>query len=263
MGDKAVALVTGSGAGIGRGIAIRLASDGYAVILNSRSADPDKPDEGAYEVKSTIEKTGGEAEVCRGDVSVEADRRRMIDFAGETFGRLDLLVNNAGVAPKERLDILEASEESFERVLSINLQGPYFLTQLAARRMIEWKQAGVVETPRICFVSSISAYMSSPNRGEYCVSKAGLSMGAKLFAHRLAEEGIPVVEICPGIIETRMTAGVKEKYDSVIAGGLVPARRWGQPEDIASVVSAFARGDLDFCTGSMIEAGGGIGIQRL
>ncbi len=263
MGEKPVALVTGSGAGIGRGIAIRLATDGYAVILNSRSADPSVTDAGAYEVKATIEAEGGVAEVCRGDVSSGDDRRRLVDFADEKFGRLDLLVNNAGVAPKERLDILEASEESFDRVLNINLKGPYFLTQLAVNKMLEYQAAGTVETPRVVFVSSISAYMSSPSRGEYCVSKAGLSMGAKLFAHRLAEESVPVIEVCPGIIETNMTAGVKDKYDSVIADGLVPARRWGRPEDIASVVSAFGRGDLDFCNGSLIEVGGGIGIQRL
>jgi len=205
-----VALVTGSGRGIGRGIAIRLATEGYAVVLNSRSADPAESETGAYEVKRTIEAAGGRAEVCRADISVRGDRATLIDFAAKAFGRLDLLVNNAGVAPRERKDLLEADEADFDYLLGINLKGPYFLTQLAARRMIEWKRAGVVPTPRIAFISSISAYTSSPSRGEYCVSKAGLSMAAKLYAHRLGQHGIPVIEICPGVIETDMTSGVKD-----------------------------------------------------
>jgi 3-oxoacyl-[acyl-carrier protein] reductase len=164
-----VALVTGSGRGIGRGVAMRLATEGYVVVLNSRSADPTETATGAYEVKRTIEAAGGRAEVCHADISVREDRAMLIDFVAETFGRLDLLVNNAGVAPRERKDLLEADEEAFDWLLGINLKGPYFLTQLAARKMIEWKQAGVVTTPRIAFISSISAYTSSPSRGEYCV----------------------------------------------------------------------------------------------
>ena len=184
-------------------------------------------------------------------------------FVVEELGRLDLLVNNAGVAPKERTDILKADEESFDRVMSINLKGPYFLTKLAADRMIQWKRADKVRHPRIVFITSISAYASSPSRGEYCVSKAGLSMAAKLYADRLAEFGIPVLEIRPGIIRTPMTSGVKDKYDKLIEEGLLPIKRWGEPEDVARVVSAFARGDLDYCTGQAIEVGGGFGIRRL
>ena len=179
------------------------------------------------------------------------------------FGRIDLLVNNAGVAPKQRLDILEATEESYDRVLSINLRGPYFLTQLVANRMIALKQAGKAQTPRILFITSISAYTSSPSRGEYCVSKAGLAMAAKLYADRLGEYGIPVLAISPGIIETPMTSAVKAKYDKLIAEGLLINKRWGQPEDIAAAVSAFARGDLDYSTGECIEVGGGFGVRRL
>lgn len=261
--DDRVALVTGAGQGIGRGIALQLAKDGLCVVIDDIVAEPSNMQSGAYEVKKTIEAAGGRAEVYRADVASAADRKAMMDFIAERFGRLDLLVNNAGVAPKERTDILEATEESFERVMSVNLQGPYFLTQLVANRMIEWKKAGKVERPRIAFITSISAYTSSPNRGEYCVSKAGLSMTARLYADRLAEFDIPVMEVRPGIIQTPMTSAVKDKYDKLIAEGLLPTRRWGQPEDVARVVSAFARGDLDYCTGQAIEVGGGFGIRRL
>lgn len=263
VSEKPVALVTGSGRGIGRGIAIALAADGYAVALNSVSADPSQTEDGAYEVKATIEKAGGHAEVIRADVGSPEDRARVVEFIEGTFGRLDLLVNNAGVAPKERLDLLEATEESFERLMRINLQGPYFLTQQLANRMIAWKNDGTIPAARIIFVTSISAYTTSTMRGEYCVSKAGLSMGAQLFADRLAVEGIPVIELRPGIIQTRMTSGVASKYDTLIADGLVPARRWGQPEDIARVCSAIGRGDLDYCTGVAFDVSGGFNLHRL
>lgn len=263
VSTRPVALVTGSGLGIGRGIALGLARDGYRVVLNSRSADPAVSDSGCYEVKATIEGAGGAAEVFRGDVGAEADRRAMIDFVAERCGRLDLLVNNAGVAPSERKDILEADAESFDRLIGINLRGPYFLTQLAARRMIDWQRGGAVATPRIVFITSISAYTASVSRGDYCISKAGLSMAAKLWADRLAEFGIPVLEVRPGIIETPMTSGVKEKYERLIAEGLQPTRRLGRPEDVARAVCAIARGDFDFSTGEAIEVGGGFGLRRL
>ena len=258
-----VALVTGAGQGIGRGIALRLAREGYRLVLNDVVADESNTERGAYEVKRTIETAGGRAEVFRADVAEAGERTAMAGFVDDCLGRLDLLVNNAGVAPKERRDILEATEESFERLMAINLQGPYFLTQLMAKRMIQWKEQGVVEAPRIVFITSISAYTSSPGRGEYCVSKAGLSMAATLYADRLAEHGIPVLEIAPGIIETPMTAVVKEKYDKLIAGGLLPTERWGTPEDIAKVIAAFAQGHLDYSTGQRIEVGGGFGMLRL
>ncbi len=260
---KRVALVTGAGQGIGRGVALRLAADGFHVIINDIVADETSTDQGAYEVKNTIEAAGGAADVLRADIASKTDRASMVDAIAQDHGRIDLLVNNAGVAPKERKDVLEATEESFERLISINLQGPYFLTQLVANRMIEWQQAGVIKTPRIVFVSSISAYTSSPSRGEYCVSKAGLSMAAKLYADRLGEFGIPVLEIAPGIIETPMTSVVKDKYDKLIAEGLLVTPRWGQPDDVAKVVASFADGNLDYSTGQAIEVGGAFGLQRL
>lgn len=263
MSGQPVALVTGAGQGIGRGVAIRMAGDGHAVVINDVVADPANTFQGAYEVKRTIESAGGRAEVCRADIASAADRQAMLDFIEQQFGRLDLLVNNAGVAPKQRVDVLQAGEESFDRLISINLKGPYFLTQLAANRMIAWKQAGRIAAPRIAFITSISAYTSSPARGEYCVSKAGLSMAARLYADRLGEYGIPVIEIRPGIIETPMTSVVKEKYDKLIADGLLVNRRWGRPEDVAAVISAFARGDLDYSTGESIEVSGGFNLRRL
>ncbi len=263
MYEQPVALVTGAGQGIGRGIALRLARDGFAVAINDVVADPKDTSKGAYEVKQAIEQAGGQAEVFQADISSSEQRQAMVAAIDQRWGRIDLLVNNAGVAPKVRLDILESNEESFERLIHINLQGPYFLTQLVANKMIAWKQAGKVPAPRILFITSISAYTSSPSRGEYCVSKAGLSMVAKLYAHRLGEYGIPVIQVCPGIIMTPMTAGVKEKYDKLIAEGLLINKRWGQPEDVAGVVSAFAQGYLDYSTGESIEVGGGFGMRRL
>ena len=261
--SKPVALITGAGQGIGRGIALRLAQDGFAVVINDVVGDPADTSKGPYEVKKTIESAGGEAEVFKADISSASDRAAMLDALDKRFGRLDLLVNNAGVACKERRDILEATEESFDRLMTINMKGPYFLTQLAANKMIEYKKAGRIETGRIAFVTSISAYTSSTFRGEYCVSKAGLAMGATLFADRLAEFDIPVIQIAPGIIETPMTSVVKAKYDKMIANGLLPTKRWGQPDDIAKVVSAFAQGLLDYSTGTVIEVGGGFGLKRL
>lgn len=261
--DKRVALVTGSGAGIGRGIGLQLAADGYHVFLNSRSADPSVTDKGAYEGLARITEAGGSGDVIRADVSSAEDRGRMIETIAEKCGRLDLLVNNAGVAPNVRADILEAGEESFDRLININVKGPYFLTQLAAQRMIEWKRAGVIPTGRIVFVTSISAFTSSVNRGDYCISKAALSMASALFADRLGEYDIPVVELRPGVIATDMTAGVKEKYDALIADGIFPQKRWGQPEDIARAVSAVGRGDFDYSTGTAIDISGGFNLHRL
>lgn len=260
---KPVALVTGAGQGIGRGIAMRLAKEGFAVVINDVVADPKNTQQGAYEVRKTIKRDGGRAEVFRADISSSDERKALMDYVDKTFGRLDLLVNNAGVAPKERRDLLVATEESFDRLISINLKGPYFLTQLAANRMIAYKEKGKVKAPRIVFITSISAYTSSPARGEYCVSKAGLAMAASLYADRLGEFGIPVLQLAPGIIMTPMTSVVKEKYDKMIAEGLLVNKRWGQPEDVAGVVSAFAHGYLDYSTGTCIEVGGGFGIRRL
>jgi 3-oxoacyl-[acyl-carrier protein] reductase len=259
-----VALVTGSARGIGRAIAIQLAKEGYDIVVNGASpVDPSNTESGAYEVAKRISEVGRRAEVIRADVGSGADRGALMARIEKTFGRLDLLVNNAGIAPRERNDILEATEESFELLMRVNLQGPYFLTQRAAKWMIALQEQGIVKTPRIAFVGSISSYASSINRGEYCISKAGISMASMLFAHRLGEYHIPVVEFRPGITATDMTSGVKEKYDALIAGGLLATPRWGQPEDVARAVAAFGRGDLDYSTGVAIDVSGGFQMIRL
>jgi NAD(P)-dependent dehydrogenase (short-subunit alcohol dehydrogenase family) len=253
-----VALVTGAARGIGRAIALQLARDGYAVAINYVSST-----QHAEELRHAITSAGGRAECIRADVSSADDRRALIDAIRDRFGRIDLLVNNAGVAPAQRADLLDATEQSFTRMIDVNLRGPYFLTQAIARWMIELKQQRAIERGRIAFVTSVSAYATSVNRGDYCVSKAGLSMAAQLWAARLAEFEIPVIEIRPGIIATDMTTGVKEKYDKLIAEGLLPQARWGTPDDVARAVSAFARGDLDYSTGVAIDVSGGFQIRRL
>ena len=252
------ALVTGSSRGIGRGIAHCLARAGYDIVINyARNRDA------AETSAARVREHGRRAEICQADVALPDDGKRLVDFTVQAFGRLDLLVNNAGIAPRVRADILEAPQESYDEVMATNLKGPYFLTQCAANRMIALKADGVIETPRIVVISSISAYTSSPNRGEYCVSKAGLTMLTRLFAHRLAEYGIPVIEIQPGIIQTDMTGPVREKYDRLIADGLTPIRRWGQPEDVGKAVTAVALGYLDFSTGAAIPVDGGFHMHRL
>ncbi len=259
-----VAIVTGAARGIGRGVAVRLAKDGYAVIINSVSPAPALPEVGPAEaLQAEIEASGGTAVCCRGDISIATERTALLEFTKQTFGRLDLLVNNAGVAPTERKDMLHATEESYDRLIRINAKGPYFLTQAAANWMIELQKAGTIGKGRICFITSISAYTTSVNRGEYCVSKAALSMGAQLWADRLGEFDIPVLEVRPGVIATDMTSGVKAKYDELIAQGIFPQRRWGLPADVAGVVGAFARGDLDYSTGVAIDVSGGFQLKRL
>ena len=253
-----VALVTGAARGIGRAIALQLATDGFAVAINYVSSEPQ-----AEELWQTITGAGGRAERIRADVSSADDRGALVDFLKERFGRIDLLVNNAGVAPAQRADLLEATEESFTRLIGVNLRGPYFLTQALAKWMIELRKVNAIPRGRIAFVTSVSAYTASTNRGDYCLSKAGLSMAAQLWAARLAEFDIPVIEIRPGIIATDMTSGVKEKYDRLIAEGLLPQQRWGTPEDVARAISAFARGDLDYSTGIAIDVSGGFQIRRL
>jgi NAD(P)-dependent dehydrogenase (short-subunit alcohol dehydrogenase family) len=253
-----VALITGAARGIGRATAQQLARDGYAVVINYVAAEGP-----AIELRDEIAQNGGRAETFRADISQAADRAAFIEFVRSRFDRIDLLVNNAGIAPAVRADILDATEESFGKLMDVNLRGPYFLTQAVAKWMIELKRGGTIERPRIAFITSVSAYATSTNRGDYCISKAGASMAAKLWAHRLAEFDIPVIEIRPGIIATDMTAGVKEKYDALIAEGLLPQQRWGQPEDVARVVGAFARGELDYSTGVAIDVSGGFQLRRL
>ena len=241
-----VALVTGASRGIGRGIALELAKTHRLVATYRAREDA---------ARSLRQETG--AEIFKLNIAHGADRDAVLAFCREKFGRLDLLVNNAGMAPGQRLDLLEASEESFDEVLNVNLKGPYFLTQAAARWMRE-SQSG-----RIVFITSISSYASSPNRGEYCVSKAGLSMTVKLFADRLASDGIGVFEIRPGIIRTDMIAPVVAKYEKRIAEGLLPQPRMGEVTDIARAVRAIADGLLDYATGQVLDLDGGFHLHRL
>ena len=265
MSDRALAIVTGGSRGIGRGIARELASSGYDVVINYFDFTPEgEPDDSrAEQTRKDIEALEVRCAVLRGDISSSNDRMKLVEFVKTEFGRCDMLVNNAGVAPARRADILEATEQSYDRVMGINLKGPYFLTQLAANWMIEQKAEHADREFRIVNIGSLSSYTSSPGRGEYCVSKAGVSMMTKLYADRLAEYNIGVFEIRPGIIETDMTSVVKDKYDKLIADGLTPIRRWGQPEDIARAVGAIARGRLDFSTGQVINVDGGFHLRRL
>jgi len=265
MSNRPVAIITGASRGIGKAIAKELASLGYDIVVNHFDVTTEgKPDESfAQQTQKEIEGIETRCEILRGDVSCAEARTRLVDFTKSEFGRADLLVNNAGVAPLKRTDILEATEESFDRVMGINLKGPYFLTQLVANWMIQQKKEYPDRMFRIINISSASAYTSSPNRGEYCISKAGVSMMTKLYADRLAEYGISVFEIRPGIIATDMTGVVKDKYDKLIAEGVTPIKRWGQPEDVAKAVGAITQGRLDFSTGEVINIDGGFHLRRL
>jgi NAD(P)-dependent dehydrogenase (short-subunit alcohol dehydrogenase family) len=256
MGDRPVAIVTGASRGIGRSVALELATLGFDLVINR--AQEQQP-----EVLQEVAGLGARCEFAPGSVAETDVRRRIVALAKEKFGRCDMLVNNAGAAPLKRMDILQAGEESFDRVLGINLKGPYFLTQLVANWMIEQRRQEPRRPLRIVNIGSISAYTSSPSRGEYCVSKAGVAMMTRLYADRLAEYDIGVFEISPGIIETDMTRAVKEKYDRLIAEGLTPIRRWGTPDDVAKAIGAIAEGRLDFSTGSVINVDGGFHLRRL
>ena len=244
---KKIALVTGVASGIGRACAEKLLKEGYAVVGMSRRSAMENPPEGDFLYVA-------------GDISSTEDRQKFVDAALETYGRIDVLVNVAGVAPKVRADLLTMTEESYDYVMNINTRGTLFLTQLAANAMLknEGEKKGAIVN-----ISSMSAYTSSVNRGEYCISKAGVSMITKLFADRLAEYGIPVNEVRPGIIATDMTSMVQGKYDALIDGGLLPIKRWGRPEDIAQAVWALCSGDLPYVTGQSLDVDGGFHIRRL
>jgi len=262
--DKPVAMVTGASRGIGKGIAKELAGMGYDIVINYLDFKDGRSDDSAAEqTQVEINALDVKCQILRGDISSSDDRQKLVDFTRGKFGRCDMLVNNAGVAPSRRMDILEATEASYDRVMDINLKGPYFLTQLVANWMIEQKKTNPDRNYRICNTGSMSAYTSSPARGEYCVSKAGVGMMTTLYADRLAEFDIGVFEIRPGIIMTDMTSVVKDKYDKLIADGLTPTKRWGQPEDVAKVVGAIAQGRLDFSTGQVINVDGGFHLRRL
>jgi NAD(P)-dependent dehydrogenase (short-subunit alcohol dehydrogenase family) len=258
MIDMPVALVTGSSRGIGRGIALELGQCGHAVVVNYyRSPDA------AEEVVAEIVSHGGQAIAVGGDVGSAEDRAGLIHQTYDRFGRLDVLVNNAGITSQGRKDLLEATEESWDLVMATNLKGPFFLAQAAANRMIPAIAAGETQQGLIVNVSSISAYAATTNRADYCMAKAAMQMMTWLLATRLAEYGIRVFEVCPGVIESDMTAPVREKYDKLIADGLTPIRRWGMPEDIAKAVVALASDAFPFSTGDRINVDGGFHIRRL
>jgi len=258
-----VVLVTGGSRGLGRGIACRLAADGHSVAVNYVH-NADAAAQTVRMCEAARNSPGQRFVGVQGDVSVREQRQALLEQTLERCERLDALVNNAGMAPRVRADITEASEESFEEVLRVNLQGPYFLTQAVVRYWLgEKPQPRLPGGFKVVFVTSISAHTASVNRGEYCISKAGLSMAAQLWAVRLAEEGIQVVELRPGVMETDMTRGVREKYDRLISEGLVPERRWGTGEDVGAAAAAVIRGDLPFATGSIIDVDGGLHLRRL
>ncbi len=259
---RPAAVVTGAGRGIGRGIVLELARAGYDIAGVDIVYEPRNRAAGLFEVKAAAEKSGAAFLPLGGDIADLESHDGLLASVLERFGRLDLVVNNAGVAPAKRVDILESTAESYDRVMGINVRGPFFFTQKAARLMRGRAAAGVGRSA-IVFITSISAEVSSTSRPEYCLSKAALSMAARLFAHALAPDGIPVYEIRPGIILTDMTAAVKGKYDALIAGGLVPQGRWGLPGDVGRAVAALARGDFAFSTGAVIEVSGGMDIRRL
>lgn len=259
MNHKPVAVITGASRGIGRAISLSLASEGFDIAAIARTPDS----ECMLSLQPEVEKRGAAFFPIGLDIAHTALHDEAITSILEHYGRIDLLINNAGVAPVERKDVLELGEESYDRVTDINLRGPVFFAQRVAREMIWLRKQKEDYSPAIIFITSIAAYMSSTNRLEYCVSKAGLSMAAMVFADRLAEEKINVYEVRPGLIETDMTARVKDKYDKLISEGLIPQKRWGTPEDVAKAVASLARGDWEFSTGTVFEMSGGMNIRSL
>ncbi|MEK7711372.1 MAG: 3-ketoacyl-ACP reductase [Planctomycetota bacterium] len=260
MKDKPVALVTGGSRGIGRAICVEVARAGYDVVINFNENLG-----AAEETRGLVEKAGGVGETCQADITAKSDRDLLVEFTMDHFGRIDLLVNNAGIAPSIRKDILETEEETFDRILNANLRAPYFVTQRVAREMIELIEAKRISRAAIVNISSLRSYTAARNYGEYCISKAGVSMMTKLFAVRLAEYGINVYEVCPGIIETDMTSGeaTRKYYNGELAKGMTPINRWGQPEEVALAVGAIARGHFPFSTGAVFHVDGGWHLRHL
>ena len=252
MHPTPVALVTGGSRGIGRGICLELARAGYAVAVNYAGNE-----QAARETQALL---GAEALLCRADVGNAAERGRLVDEVLARWDRIDVLVNNAGITSVGRRDLLEATEESWDAVLAVNLKGPYFLTQRVAREMIARRDR--LSRPAVVNVSSVSAYALSTNRGDYCVSKAGLGMVTQLFAARLAEHDIRVYEVRPGVIDTDMTSGGRERYTRLIAEGLTPIRRWGTAEDVGRAVAALVAGAVPYSTGEVVNVDGGYHLRR-
>ncbi len=259
MTSKPVAVITGASRGIGRAVTLALASEGFDIAAIARSVDS----EGMVILRTEVEKRGAEFFPVGLDISCTFCHKEVVSNILHRYGRIDILVNNAGVAPLLRNDILEMTEESYDRVMNINLKGPVFFAQKIAREMIWMKEQISGYKPVIVFMTSVSAVLSSTNRTEYCISKAGLSMASTVYADRLSKEGILVCEVRPGIIQTDMTAKIKDKYDNLIADGLVPQKRWGLPEDIGKAVASIARGDWNFSTGMVFEISGGLNIHKI
>ena len=252
------ALITGGSRGIGFGVAQALATEGFDIAVCGRREASEVED-----ALVTLRTAGRDVLYVKADIGSREDRVALLEAVQARFGRLNVLVNNAGIAPRERRDLIDATEESFDEVLDVNLKGPHFLTQAVARRMAAERSADPSFAACIVFVTSISSTVASPNRGEYCISKAGLSMAAQLWAVCLAEHGIPVYEVRPGIIRTDMTRGVEAKYDRLIEEGLIPQHRWGMPEDVGRAVAMLARGDLPYSTGQVLMVDGGMTLGRL
>lgn len=258
---KPIALITGGTRGIGLGIATCLAQKGFDLAVNGVREEK--------EVLSilgrlrTIGTLGTQVIYCQGNISIPEDRVKIVQTVLKRFGKVNVLVNNAGIAPRERRDILEATEENFDEVINTNLKGPYFLTQQVANLMVGWKKADPGFQGCIINLSSVSATVASVNRGEYCISKAGISMATRLWAVRLGEFNIPVYEVRPGVIDTDMTSGVRDKYDRMISEGLMVEKRWGTPQDVGKVVATLALGDLPYGTGQVIMVDGGMTLPRL
>lgn len=261
MSSRPVAFVTGAGRGIGRGTTLALARAGLDIVGNDLAYDSSNRTSGLAEVEDRVHELGLDFAPAPGDMARLEEHDALLQTALRRFGRVDVLVNNAGVAPLHRCDVLETTPESFDHVLAVNTRGTFFLTQRFARHMIGQPRGPIA--PAIIFISSVSADVSSPNRAEYCISKAAISQAATVFADRLAAAGINVYEVRPGIIATAMTAAAKEQYDARIAAGLVPQKRWGQPEDVGRAVAALARGDFGYATGLVIELSGGMNIRHL
>ena len=261
--DAPVVLVTGSSRGLGRGIAETLAGAGFSVAIHY-ARNRDAAEETALACRKLAPNDGQMFATVGGDVGVAADRQRLFDEVLSAYGRLDALVNNAGIAPRIRADITEATEEIFDEVLDTNLKGPYFLSQLAARHWLAHPgESRIASGYKLIFVTSLSAAAASVNRGEYCISKAGLAMATQLWAVRLADAGVQVLELRPGIMATDMTAGVKDKYDKLLAEGLVPMKRWGTPQDVGLAAKAILEGHFPFTTGAAIDLDGGFHLRRL
>jgi NAD(P)-dependent dehydrogenase (short-subunit alcohol dehydrogenase family) len=253
-----IAFITGGTRGIGFGIAMALGKAGFDLALNGMRNEGEVAD-----ALEEVRKLGVNVAYFQGNIAVREDRQAMFDKILSHFGAVNVLVNNAGIAPRERADILHAKEEIWDEVMEINLKGPYFLTQLFASYFVEMKVKNPLFDATIINVSSISAFVASVNRGEYCISKAGIAMATKLWATRLGEYDVPVFEIQPGIIKTDMTAGVVEKYDKLFQEGISLQRRWGLPDDVGKVAAMLAQGNMPYATGQAIKVDGGLHIQRL